>query len=233
MSEIRVTSIVGENGGDRVGLTTGLTVGPLTGTTGIGATITHQGHAQFAGVCTATSFTGNGANLTNVNPYQFSSWYVSSDYTPTAADVTIKNWAESNADGYERLGTAPTYNNGVFTMPSTGYWRVQASITYYHTSANGDTFAFALRHSTDSGSNYNHFATIGGRFGSSGDGQASQQKYNWVVAGTFKVANASNSRLIVYGVDVRTDVGRIMGGTQSGADSGYCTSMHIEKMANL
>ena len=69
MSEIRVTSVVGESGGDRVGLTTGLTVGPLTGTTGIGATITHQGHAQFAGVCTATSFVGNGAGLTNVgNP---------------------------------------------------------------------------------------------------------------------------------------------------------------------
>ena len=67
MSEIRVTSIVGENGGDRVGLTTGLTVGPLTGTTGIGATITHQGHAQFAGVCTATSFSGSGANLTGIS----------------------------------------------------------------------------------------------------------------------------------------------------------------------
>ena len=64
MSEIRVTSVVGENGGDRVGLTTGLTVGPLTGTTGIGATISHQGHAQFAGVCTATSFSGSGAGLT-------------------------------------------------------------------------------------------------------------------------------------------------------------------------
>ena len=47
MSEIRVTSVVGENGGDRVGLTTGLTVRPLTGTTGVGAT-NHQGHAQFA-----------------------------------------------------------------------------------------------------------------------------------------------------------------------------------------
>ena len=67
MSEIRVTSVVGENGGDPVGLTTGLTVGPLTGTTGIGATITHQGHAQFAGVCTATSFSGSGANLTGVS----------------------------------------------------------------------------------------------------------------------------------------------------------------------
>ena len=66
MSEIRVTSVVGENGGDRVGLTTGLTVGPLTGTTGIGATISHQGHAQFAGVCTATSFVGSGANLTSL-----------------------------------------------------------------------------------------------------------------------------------------------------------------------
>ena len=67
MSEIRVTSVVGENGGDRVGLTTGLTVGPLTGTTGIGATITHHGHAQFAGVCTATSFSGSGANLTGIS----------------------------------------------------------------------------------------------------------------------------------------------------------------------
>jgi len=67
MSEIRVTSVVGENGGDRVGLTTGLTVGPLTGTTGIGATISHHGHAHFAGVCTATSFSGSGANLTGIS----------------------------------------------------------------------------------------------------------------------------------------------------------------------
>ena len=67
MSEIRVPSVGGENGSDRVGLTTGLTVGPLTGTTGIGATITHQGHAQFAGVCTATSFSGSGANLTGIS----------------------------------------------------------------------------------------------------------------------------------------------------------------------
>ena len=77
MSEIRVTSVVGENGGDRVGLTTGLTVGPLTGTTGIGATIFNSGGAIFAGtsgVVTATTFVGNltgnptgsGANLTNL-----------------------------------------------------------------------------------------------------------------------------------------------------------------------
>ena len=80
MSEIRVTNVVGENGGDRVGLTTGLTVGPLTGTTGIGATIPHQGHAQFAGVCTATSFVGSGANLTSLPASGlFSSYAIISD----------------------------------------------------------------------------------------------------------------------------------------------------------
>ena len=62
MSEIRVTSVIGENGGDPVGLTTGLTVGPLTGTTGIGATITHQGNAEFVGVVTATQYRGGGSS---------------------------------------------------------------------------------------------------------------------------------------------------------------------------
>ena len=95
MSEIRVTSVVGENGGDRVGLTTGLTVGPLTGTTGIGATISHQGHAQFAGVCTATSFVGNGANLTGVNAGLYSGYALMEEaieHGATAHTKTAGNW---------------------------------------------------------------------------------------------------------------------------------------------
>ena len=53
MSEIRVTSVLGENGSDPVGLSTGFTVGPTSGTT---ATITHEGQASFTGIVTATSF---------------------------------------------------------------------------------------------------------------------------------------------------------------------------------
>ena len=94
MSEIRVTSVVGENGGDRVGLTTGLTVGPLTGTTGIGATITHQGHAQFAGVCTATSFVGSGANLTGISqPFKnFGKTTISSSLSNVDIDFDHTNY---------------------------------------------------------------------------------------------------------------------------------------------
>ncbi len=92
MSEIRVTSVVGENGGDRVGLTTGLTVGPLTGTTGIGATISHQGHAQFAGVCTATSFAFDAQTATSVTGSSTSSelldHYEEGTFTPVLTSGT-------------------------------------------------------------------------------------------------------------------------------------------------
>ena len=111
MSEIRVTSVVGENGGDRVGLTTGLTVGPLTGTTGIGATITHQGHAQFAGVCTATSFVGSGANLTGID-----------------ANVKVTRVGENNLNGVDSY-TYTSMPSGIFEFSYMWYGASNANNT--------------------------------------------------------------------------------------------------------
>jgi len=64
MSEIRVTSVLGENGSDPVGLSTGFTVGPTSGTT---ATITHEGQASFTGIVTATSFVPTVGQLSHRN----------------------------------------------------------------------------------------------------------------------------------------------------------------------
>ena len=134
MSEIRVTSVVGENGGDRVGLTTGLTVGPLTGTTGIGATITHHGHAQFAGVCTATSFVGNGANLTGLSSglSVADSWRLTTNITSTTeANITsnwVRNLTNAQSGGYFHMGaigSAMTESSGIFSFPSTGVYLVK------------------------------------------------------------------------------------------------------------
>ena len=107
MSEIRVTSVVGENGGDRVGLTTGLTVGPLTGTTGIGATITHQGHAQFAGVCTATSFSGSGAILTGISAgiTEYDMWYLHTNHSPDATSIILGRSDSSTANRITNLSS--------------------------------------------------------------------------------------------------------------------------------
>ena len=131
MSEIRVTSVVGENGGDRVGLTTGLTVGPLTGTTGIGATITHQGHAQFAGVCTATSFVGSGANLTGltagitmVDQYYLSSTKTANGNSAITLDTDFIR-ASGNVTGCGHIGTGMTKGSGgIFSFPSTGIYHL-------------------------------------------------------------------------------------------------------------
>ena len=106
MSEIRVTSVVGENGGDRVGLTTGLTVGPLTGTTGIGATISHHGNASFTGIVTATnvsvassvtatSFVGSGAGLTNISAGLYSAYALMEEHKSHGTSSSTKahgNW---------------------------------------------------------------------------------------------------------------------------------------------
>ena len=142
MSEIRVTSVVGENGGDPVGLTTGFTVGPLTGTTGIGATITHQGHAQFAGVCTATSFSGDGSGLTGAGKIlqitqgtsttedsfttaSFVASNLSATITPTAASSKIliqsSFLVDTKAAGRQiQVAIFRSINGGTFTNISGG-----------------------------------------------------------------------------------------------------------------
>ena len=148
MSEIRVTSVVGENGGDRVGLTTGLTVGPLTGTTGIGATITHQGHAQFAGVCTATNvsaassvtaatFYGSGANLTNVTTRTTGNEVTLTnqstvDFTGFGTlrrfDIMVNRVSTSGPDWGVRLGTSGGIKTSGYNAGS-GYIRSSDNVT--------------------------------------------------------------------------------------------------------
>ena len=142
MSEIRVTSVVGENGGDRGGLTTGLTVGPLTGTTGIGATISHQGHAQFAGVCTASSFVCNGANLTGVPsfPTHIDIWRVTTDMSLSSGNYITSNWNRAPQSSAEDQLTAlkvaqVTQSSGVFTFPTTGIWQIMFQIEIYKNGA--------------------------------------------------------------------------------------------------
>ena len=166
MSEIRVTSVVGENGGDRVGITTGLTVGPLTGTTGIGATITHQGHAQFAGVCTATNvsvassvtastFFGSGANLTGISAgiTMADQWRLNTGGTLTSDGTTqfTANWerGDTNSQGY--IGSAMTESSGIFTFPSTGIYWIHSQMSFKRNSGDNRFAQLQLNVTTDNG----------------------------------------------------------------------------------
>ena len=166
MSEIRVTSVVGENGGDRVGLTTGLTVGPLTGTTGIGATISHHGNASFTGIVTATNvsaassvtaatFHGSGANLTGISAgiTMADQWRLNTGGTLTSDGTTqfTANWerGDTNSQGY--IGSAMTESSGIFTFPSTGIYWIHSQMSFKRNSGDNRFAQLQLNVTTDNG----------------------------------------------------------------------------------
>ena len=214
MSEIRVTNIIGETGTDAVNFSKGINIS--------------------SGIVTATSFSGSGANLTGItqtDPYAYSTWYNASDYTPAAEALALPIWTESNGEGYERLGTAPTYSSGAFTLPSTGYWRVSCTLVYFHPTATGDSGAFSIRRSQDSGSSYNNVSNVGFRI--NGDTANNNKKDGWTLSATVKISNASTNRLAVWGFGLNTSVGRFMGSSNADSNFGGGCQLHIEKMANL
>ena len=139
MSEIRVTSVVGENGGDRVGLTTGLTVGPLTGTTGIGATITHEGHAVFSGIVTASSFSG-------IDTDKISEGNTEAEVVDTGSDGHFKVTTE----GSERMRIS---SEGYVTKPYNPVF--MAYRTSYYTTTTSATVLVFDNEKIDVGGNYN------------------------------------------------------------------------------
>jgi len=198
MSEIRVTSVVGENGGDRVGLTTGLTVGPLTGTTGIGATISHQGHAQFAGVCTATSFVGNGAGLTNVSAgkiLQVVNLVKTDSFSTTSTSLV-------DITGFS-LSITPQFNNSKIMVLASGYISSQGNNHGVH------LFFYRTRSGqsdVEVGKSYNQKATVQSQTG-----------------GTFVIQNLDSpatTSAVTYMGRLKTDSGSYNARIGAGGNSG-------------
>ena len=183
---------------------------------------------------------GSGAlSFANVaSPYSFTQWYMTADHVIDDGSSSgndndvVENWAESNAESYERLGTAPTYSSGQFTLPSTGYWKFTAHMIFYHAAGGvGDTFSFALRKSTDSGSSFGVIGMTGGRI----DGTTQpNNKLCWSVSAVTKITNISTHRIDIFGIAMATTGGaRVMGGTQVDINNTGGSALLIEKVANL
>jgi len=182
---------------------------------------------------------GNGAlSFATPSPYSFTQWYMTSDHdiddgssSGNDNDV-IENWAESNSESYERLGTAPTYSSGQFTLPSTGYWKFTAHMIFYHLGGGvGDTFGFALRKSTDSGSSFGVIGMTGGRVDAT---TQPNNKMCWTVSAVTKITNASTHRIDIMGLAMAmTGDARIMGGSVANITNVGGSALLIEKVANL
>ena len=221
MSEIRVTSVVGENGGDPVGLTTGFTVGPLTGTTGIGATITHQGHAQFAGVCTATNvsvassvtastFFGSGANLTGLSSglSVADQWRINSGGTLTTDGTTqfTANWERGDTNSHGQIGSGMSESSGIFTFPSTGVYLITAIMSFKRNSGENRFAQLQIGVTTDN----NTYTTASSGYGSF----AQAYSTNTAVAQfLFDVTNVSTHKVKFYAYTNRSSILFLSGST--------------------
>ena len=191
-----------------------------------------------SGQALVTDGSGALSFATVASPYSFTQWYMTSDHVINTGnssgneDDVIENWAESNAESYERLGTAPTYSSGQFTLPSTGYWKFTAHMIFFHTSGGvGDTFAFSLRKSTDSGGSFGVIGMTGGRV----DGTTQpNNKLCWTVSAVTKITNISTHRIDIFGIAMATTGGaRVQGGSQSDITNTGGSALLIEKVANL
>ena len=159
--------------------------------------------------------------------YEFSSWYMTSVFDPASTSCFLENWAESNGTAYANLGTPPTYSSGVWTPSSPGYWKMTASVVFYHDTAANDSGAHGIRVSSDGGSTYSTISSTGFRIDSN---TFANIKRCSVTCASFKVADASTFRVGVYAQSVDATHFRYMAGSQ--IDSGGC-SLLIEKMAEI
>ena len=64
----------------------------------------------------------NGGSLTEVD-----TWRVTTNFNGNAAPITA-NWERDDTDGNGYIGSGMSQSSGIFTFPSTGYYRV----TFYH-----------------------------------------------------------------------------------------------------
>ena len=119
---------------------------------GSGVTITSDGDIFHTGVCTATSFSGEipaasivgvcTSGLTKTGGFGgitvADQWYVTSNFTGNT-DPVQNNLSRFTSAG--NLGSAMTVSSGIWTFPSTGFWKIDVSAQVYRASGNQNAYA--------------------------------------------------------------------------------------------
>jgi len=170
-----------------------------------------------------------GSGLKNMTLHS-STWYIPATYTPDANDYIIYGWAESNAQGYNRLGTAPTESSDIFTMPATGYYWVTLTLCTYQVSISSDTYAGHIQLSTDGGSSFN--AVVIGSHRHITD-TAAEQVRSSTIQSIVKITNTGTDFIRLYGGGLKASNTQIAGGSQDTTGANYATTTTFTKLADI
>ena len=127
------------------------------GNVGIGSTLPSSkldigGDGKFTGVVTATSFSGSGANLTgiSVGTEVYDTWiYTAETNVYAAGNYLTSNWSRFG----DNIGSAMTESSGVFSFPSTGFYRVTFTANFFERNS-PDNIAYIYIQITTNNSSY-------------------------------------------------------------------------------
>jgi len=82
-------------------------------------------------------------------------WRITTDVAASGVTQITANWERADTYGSNKLGTGMTQSSGVFTFPSTGFWRVDYQFRCNSVSVDVRYIFFAIETSTNGGSNWN------------------------------------------------------------------------------
>ena len=157
------------------------------------ASLTSIPAANIVGVATA-GFERTGGFAGGIT--EADSWRISSTFQGNAYEIT-SNWERFDASGEGKKGTGMTESSGVFTFPSTGYWYIIFTATFYRGASSAIYNQFAHIRTTTDNSSYSERARGASSFysesGNSGTGAT--------ISTIFKCEDTSNYK-VKFGVEV-------------------------------
>ena len=139
---------------DSVGLITARSgINVSGGEVKVGTAVTvSSGGVITSGIVTATSFSGSGANLTgiSVGTEVYDTWiYTAETNVYAAGNYLTSNWSRFG----DNIGSAMTESSGVFSFPSTGFYRVTFTANFFERNS-PDNIAYIYIQITTNNSSY-------------------------------------------------------------------------------
>ena len=126
---------------------TGLITTPADGTVTtakIGSNAVTTAKIADANVTSAKMFSGFANGITEAD-----AWYLTTTYTATAIDDITTNLARVNWGGFNKLGTGMTESSGIFTFPSTGFWKIEFNTQFQDSGTNERSIWGYIQTTTD------------------------------------------------------------------------------------
>ena len=135
---------------DSVGLITARSgINVSGGEVKVGTAVTvSSGGVITSGIVTATSFSGSGANLTgiSVGTEVYDTWiYTAETNVYAAGNYLTSNWSRFG----DNIGSAMTESSGVFSFPSTGYYRVTFTANFFERNSPDNIAYIYIQTTTD------------------------------------------------------------------------------------